>query len=202
MRFEFGTSTVPDGQKGDWRISTFEVKPEKENLELFMSNFRAIRDGHSFTCVRPGTYKRLTHKTRGVVMSNTHMERRTAYQCYTNATGRVLINGLGLGMVLEGVLSKPDVVHVKVIESEADVLALVAPHFKADLRVEFVHADAFAYKPTKDDQYDYVWHDIWDTLDEDNFPAMAKLNRKWARRTEAQGTWSRKEVRAQVRRYG
>jgi hypothetical protein len=200
MEFKFGTVTVPDGQKGDWRVSTFTVLPEKDNLGLFMSNFRAIRDGNAFAVVHPGTYKRLTHKTRGVIMSNTPMEVRTNIDAYFAAKGRVLINGLGLGMLLEGILHKPDVTYVRVIEAEQDVIDLVGPHFANDPRVEIVKADAYTYKPAKGEKFDYVWHDIWDEISADNLPKMATLNRKYARAAEAQGTWSREQVRRMERR--
>lgn len=194
--FKFGTVTVPDGKKGLWEISTFTVT----NDDLLMHNLRAWRDNGGLTAMKPGTFKRLTHKNRGVVMSNTRMEVNTAYECYVGATGRVLINGLGLGMVLEGVLSKPDVTYVRVIELEQDVIDLVGPHFAHDPRVEIVCADAYKYKPEKDAKFDYVWHDIWDDLSSDNFPKMATLNRKYAKKATKQGTWSRDEVRRQERR--
>jgi hypothetical protein len=195
--FTFGTCTVPDGKSGPWTIDTFEVT---DNIHITLRNLRAIRDGNPELVVHPGTYRRLYHETRGVVMSNTRMEVGTARECYEQATGRVLVNGLGLGMVLEGLLSKPDVTYVRVIELDIHVLALVQPHFEHDPRVEFVQTDAYKYTPAKGEQFDYVWHDIWDTLDADNLPAMARLTRKYARRTKAQGVWSRDIVRRDLRR--
>lgn len=197
--FKFGMCTVPDGKKGDWEIDTFTI--EKNDPLLAMSNLRAIRDNGGLTVVRPGTFKRLTCKGRGVIMSNTRMEVNTALEAYCHAHGRVLINGLGLGMVLEGVLSKPEVTYVRVIEKEQDVIDLVGPHFANDPRVEIICADAYEYKPAKGEKFDYVWHDIWDDLSSANFPEMATLNRKYARAAAKQGTWSRKEVRTMNRSY-
>lgn len=196
MTFKFGTATVPDGKLGDWSITTFTLYA----ADVMMGNLRAIRDGNPELVCPPGTYRRLHHRTRGVVMSNTPMEVHTALEAYHGAVGRVLINGLGLGMVLEGVLAKSGVTYVRVVELDADVIALVAPHFAGDSRVEIIHADAYEYKPAKGEVFDFVWHDIWDTIDSDNLPLMNKLTRKYSRRTIRQGVWSRDMARRQKRR--
>jgi hypothetical protein len=196
--FKFGTVTVPDGKSGLWTISTFSLDPATD-IGLWMANARSMRDDRGMMYVPKGTYRRLAHKEYGCVMSNTPMEIRTNRKVYDNATGRVLINGLGLGMVVEGLLAKPDVTYIRVIEKDEDVIKLVKPHF-TDPRVEIIHADAYEYRPAKGERFDYVWHDIWNDLSEDNFPLMAKLNRRYAHYSKNQGTWSRDEVRAMNRR--
>lgn len=196
-RFVLGTCTVPDGVSGDWEISTFTVS----DIEAQMFNMRAVRDGGAVMAIRPGTYKKLTHKRRGVIMSNTPMEVRTNRRAYERATGRVLINGLGMGMLLEAILSKPDVTYVRVIEIDPDVIKLTGPHFANDPRVEIVQADALTYKPAKGEVFDYVWHDIWDTIGEENLPEMATLGRRYgARRAGGQDWWARDVIRAQAKR--
>ncbi|MCV5648158.1 hypothetical protein OFN55_36090, partial [Escherichia coli] len=87
--------------------------------------------------IPPGRYRRLSNGW-DVVMSNTPMEIRTCQDFIERATGRVLINGLGLGMVLHAILQKDDVTHVTVIEKEQDVINLVAASFATDLRVEII----------------------------------------------------------------
>ena len=69
-------------------------------------------------------------------MSTTPFEQRTNRTAFYDATGRVLINGLGLGMLLAAILRKPDVKRVRVIEHDADVIALVGPTFATDERVK------------------------------------------------------------------
>lgn len=198
-RIELGTCTVPDGQSGAWRIETFTITKPEADLE----NMRAAMNRRGLDRVSPGEYRRLVHETRGVVMSNTWMEVITNYDAYKAARGRVLINGLGLGMLLEAILAKRNhglerrVDYVRVIEREADVIKLVAPHFAHDPRVEIVHADALTYRPPAGDrQFDYAWHDIWDTISAANLPSMATLGRKWGkRRARAQGWWRRDDCR-------
>jgi hypothetical protein len=191
-----GHCTVPDGESGDWSIKSFSIGRN----EALLHNIGVSHNGAMF--VSPGSYKKLVHKKRGVIMSNTRMEIISNYEAYRLATGRVLINGLGMGMLLEAILTKPDVTYVKVIEKETDVIKLVAPHFAGDPRVEIVQADAYSYEPPASDRFHYAWHDVWDDLCADNLPLMAKLTRKWRKpRAERQGVWSRHMVRANARRY-
>lgn len=192
-----GTSTVPCGQRGDWALEEFTISER----EAAFSNLSCLHAGRSLFRVRPGRYKRLVHRSRGVVMSNTPMEVTTNYEALNQAKGHVLINGLGMGMLLEAVLSKPEVENVRVIEVDPDVIALVGPHFSHDPRVTIVQADALVYKPEKGARFDFVWHDIWDDICADNLPQMKALVRKYRKPiAQAQGVWSRSWIEAMERR--
>jgi spermidine synthase len=79
-------------------------------------------------------------------MADSEPEMRDHYEAVARARGRVLINGLGLGMVLSAILAKPDVEHVTVVEVEPDVIALVGPHYACD-RLQIVCTSAFDYEP-------------------------------------------------------
>ncbi len=176
---------VPDGTSGDWKVETFEVSKR----EAEFSGIRAIM--HPEERVEAGTYKRLTRKGT-VVMSNTQMEMRTNKAIIFNARGRVLINGLGLGLVLTAILKKSEVEHVTVIEKSEDVIKLVGPSFSKE-RVTIIHADAYEYKPKKGERFDTIWHDIWDFICGDNVKEMQQLRRKWCRRATWQGFWCQYE---------
>jgi spermidine synthase len=108
------------------------------------------------------------------------------------AKGKVLINGLGLGMVLTEILKKSEVTEVTVIEKSKEVIELVGSYFK-DSRLTIINADAFEYKPPKGKRYDCVWYDIWDYICVDNIEEMKKLHRKYGRRTDWQRSWKRDE---------
>lgn len=182
--------TIPEGTQGPWRIERFTVEPNS------FENFRLAMSGRS---VRPGTYTALKHANRGIVMSDTAAEMRDHYQFVRRAEGRVLINGLGLGMCLGAVLAKPAVEHVTVVEIDSDVIALVAPHYTCDPRVEIVNASAFDYAPPKTARYGAVWHDIWDEICTENLTEMTRLKRKYGRKADWQGCWSEPEVRRHLR---
>lgn len=194
--FKFGTCTTPVGRKGPWEISEFNIT----ELEAKRENARHRYHGNDYLMVEAGDYKRLTHSRRGVIMSNTPMEIKTCSPVWEHGTGRILINGLGMGMVIEALLSKPDVEYIKVIELDQDVIDLVYPHFAHDKRLEVVQASAYDYQLTKDDRYDYAWHDIWDEICGDNLKDMARLCNKWRRRVGRQDVWSQEQARRHAKR--
>jgi hypothetical protein len=148
-----------------------------------------MRDGRG---AKGGEYTRLTHKTRGVVMSDTEAEQLDHAEAAWNAEGNVLIVGLGIGMVLDAVASKATVQHVHVIEVEQDVVDLVWPHYAARYgdKVSIEVCDALRRKPKKDERYDYIWWDIWDAICGDNYHEMKALKKRWASRCPMQGFWA------------
>jgi hypothetical protein len=186
-----GECTVPVGSAGPWAIEEFEISPSQATL------YNIGQRGYAH--VGPGRYKRLVHAKRGTVMSNTPMEVRTHRGAVQAAHGRVLIAGLGMGMVLEAILAKPDVQSVVVVEIDPDVIALVGPHFDQHLatgRLQIVQADIFAWKPDTGDSFNFWWFDIWNDICGDNLPHMTKLARRFARQPGEKRFWSKVEIKA------
>lgn len=178
---------VPEGRRGPWEISRFTIG---EN-EAAWERIQAIKSGRY---VPMGTYTRLLHDRRGVVMSDTPDEIRDHLTAVIKARGHVLLNGLGLGMVLGAVLRRPEVERVTAIEIDPDVIALVGPTY-ANGRVEIIQADAYAYQPPRGVRYGMVWHDIWDSICADNLIGMSKLKRKYGHRADWQGCWAEYQCR-------
>lgn len=174
-------SFLPAGVSNNWAIEDFEVA-EKEISQMISM----LKTGRG---VPLGQYKRLM---RGgtVVMSNTPDEIRDFSHFTRKAYGNILINGLGLGCVVKVLLEKPEVTKITVIEKSEDVIKLVSPYF-TDARLTIINADAFQYSPEKGERFDFVWHDIWDYITADNLPEMAKLHRKYGRRTNWQDSWAK-----------
>jgi hypothetical protein len=77
------------------------------------------------------------------------------------AEGDVLLTGLGLGCLVRGLLGKPAVRSITVLELHADVLELVGPHHR-DARVELIHADALEWRPPRGRRWDVAMLDITD----------------------------------------
>jgi spermidine synthase len=170
--------TVPEGQKGEWRIERFTVdRPDFHS----MLHGRSVPMGETFTRLKRGST---------LVMSDTPAEMRDHTAPVRKATGSCLINGLGIGMVLQGVLAKDTVTDVTVVEISQDLIDLVAPHY-ATSRLTVICADALEYMPPKGKRYQMVWHDIWDDICSDNLEEMAKLHRKYGRRADWQGSWAK-----------
>lgn len=175
---------IPEGASGDWSIEHFEVT---EDGARFHNLRAAFRPGHR--TIRPGRYTALKRSGR-VIMSDVPAEIRDHGFFIHKASGRVLINGLGLGYCTTKVLEKPSVTEVTVIEKSPDVIALVAPHI-SDARLTVVEADALSWRPPVGVRYDAVWHDIWDDICADNLEQMKLLHRRYGRRCDWQGSWAR-----------
>ena len=187
--------TVPEGKSGPWRVERFEIDNQgaiKFNMHLMMNDC-----GHRR--VLPGKYTKLQHKKDyNPIMSDTHAEVGDHLGFIRKATGSVLITGLGLGVVLQACMRKPEVKDVTVIEKDKDVIKLVANHYYKMFgkeRLKIIHCDAFEFKPEKGKVWDAVWHDIWLNISTDNCEGVAKLNRKFGRHAEYQDYWAKPEIR-------
>ena len=112
---------------------------------------------------------------------------------------RVLINGLGLGIVLKMALAQPHIQHIDVVEIEPDVIKLVAPSYD-DPRVQIHAGNAYTIKWPKGQEWSVVWHDIWPNICTDNLEGMGTLHRRYGRRVVWQGSWQREYLQYQRRR--
>jgi hypothetical protein len=153
--------TVPEGERGLWRVERFQITKTDAAIAAFSYRARVPS---------PGTYTKLMHG-----------------RCL------VLISGLGLGMVLGACLRRPDVETVTVLEIDADLIALVGPHY-ADSRVKIIRTDALLWNPPKGVRYGAVWHDIWTDICGDNKGDMKRLIKRYCRRAEWVGCWCKDET--------
>ncbi len=182
---------VPVGVSGDWAVEEFEVSESAAKL----ANLRETMHGMGYRSVDPGKYKKLTRRGH-LIMSNTRAEIDDFRWYLSDCKGKILINGLGLGVVLKMIADKEEVEHVTVIEKSEDVLKLVGPTFKDNKKIEIIHADAFEWKPPKGVKYNFVWHDIWDDICTDNIEGFTKLKRKYGKRCIRQACWCEEECRS------
>lgn len=169
---------IPDCEKGEVKIQKFTFTKDDSLRSIIARNF-----------LPPGNYTRLVIG-RTFMMSDTPKELRDHFMMIDKAFGPVLVNGLGLGCVLNCLVHKPQVTKITVIEKSKDLIDLMAPHFP---QVEIIHADALEYTPPRGERYGAVWHDIWPDICGDNVREMKILHRKYAQRTEWQGSWCRAE---------
>lgn len=160
---------------GRAEISCFEVNQN----DVLLVNARYIRDGQAFCVMFPGIYTRL--KIDGnLVMSDTNMERLTNEQFVEKAHGRVLIAGLGIGLVLKNLYPKletGEISEIVVMEYYKDVINLVKPAFKHK-KIKIRHGDIHKMNPKK--KFDTIYFDIWNEISEDNLPDMKALHQKFS----------------------
>ena len=187
MRQDEYRSTIPEGRSGHWRVERFTVP------KVSIEGFRLALEGRP---VRPGQYTRLVRDGAwDPMMSDTPAEVADVLPFVRAAEGRVLMNGLGLGVALQAVLRKPEIEAVDVVEIEPDIISLVGRHF-TDRRLTIHHADAFTIQWPPGKRWDFVWHDIWPSICSDHLAQMRRLRRRYAERTTWQGGWAEMECRS------
>lgn len=203
-------AVIPAGQDGEWEVEHYQMDREEVSFHQTVGAMRR-RQWDTYDLV-PGRYCRLARSRLGeTVMTDTPMERRTNAEFVAQATGDVLIAGLGLGMVIPPLLAKQDVGHVTVVERSAEVIRLVEPHLRAAIgrRAEngfhVEHADIFEWRPPRGKPWRTIYFDIWSGISTDNLEQMATLHRKFAQkldrsRTHWMGSWRHHELRLEVRR--
>jgi len=122
-----------------------------------------------------------------MMMSDGPEEHRSNYRVVNKSKGSVLIAGLGIGMILDAILKKPEVSAVTVIEKYQDVIDLVSPFLKhSKLTIEC--ADIFEWKPAKGWKFDTVYFDIWPDICVDNLEEISKLHQRF-KFYKAKGGW-------------
>jgi len=194
---------VPTGRSGRFEISRFTISKAAErriNKRNFYSQAqdRNVEEGTYTRLMRDPAIVALQGDAPVVVMSDTPAELRDHAEPVRRAEGRCLVHGLGLGVCVQAMLDKPEVSHVTVIEQSPDVIKLAADHYLSNPRykgrLEIVMGDALSWKPPAGARWDVVWHDIWDSIDVDNWGTMKRLHRRFGRRAEWQGSWCRDRV--------
>lgn len=123
-----------------------------------------------------------------VVMEDSRRELARHLPILLRGTGRILVSGLGLGCVVRGLLSKPEVTHVDVVELDRTILELVGPEFAENPRVSLHHGDALTVAWSSGTRWDYAWHDIWS--EEESLSLLhAHLLARYDGMVEHQGAW-------------
>lgn len=153
MSYEKYKVNLEPGESGKWRLTRLTVTKEDEARE----RMRVWSNRGRF--VPAGDYTAL-YRGQTIVMSDTPDEIRDHLWFIGQATGHVLINGLGLGMCALAAANKDEVLSVTVIEASEDVIKLVASQISHP-KITVIHADAYEWTPPKGMIYDAVWNDIW-----------------------------------------
>lgn len=177
----------PPGQIGDWRILHRYVSDE-EVEERAWQLYHQYGDRGAKRRPTSGMHVTLTRVSDDMCfMSTQPFELEDNRRFVSIAHGRVLVSGLGLGLILPDLSRKCD--HVVVLEKEKDIINLVAPH--VDLQnVEIIHADVLNWEPRDGEHFDFAWHDIWATITYKNLPEMVKICRRYKSHVDRQVCWS------------
>lgn len=198
---------IPEGKIGEAEVQHFTISEEDCKLHNLRT---AFSPGSARMQVEPGRYARLNVGGR-LMMSDTPYEQFSNRWFVREATGNVLIGGLGLGMVVDALLRKgfeePEskfddkgepIERITVIENSPDVIDLIWPHIRDD-RLRVIEGDAFDWKPERSEKFDTIYFDIWPDITIDNLPEIARLHQKakfWKRSKESyMNSWEAENLR-------
>ena len=130
-----------------------------------------------------------------IVMTDHPIEFEDFEEFYQMASGNILISGLGLHVMSDKLLGKDGVEQVTILEKSQEVIALSDRWYDDDPRVTVIQADVFTWDPPEDAHYDYVWHDIWNTVTCGNVDEMDTLIAKYASFADTQVGWREQDAR-------
>lgn len=179
MKGVFDVFKLPVGkriEKDNVIISTYEFSNKKDPL----FNLRAVRDGGDLFYMEDGKYVRLNIDGQ-LMMSDTRMEKISNTEFVEKANGRVLVGGLGIGLVIYNLMDKliaGIVTEIVVIEKEQSLIDLVAPFYKHK-KIKIICSDINEYTPNKGEKFDTIYFDIWADINEDNLKEIKFLHNRF-----------------------
>ena len=131
---------IPEGSSGDFRIehiTTDTYCGTKEPLDTYTVLFN---EHHN-------------------IMQDTTREYREHEHFLKEASGDVLVTGLGLGLVNQSLMDNPNVTSVTIVEKYQEVINLVWKHCPKNGIIRLIHSDIYEWKP--DCMFDIGWFDSW-----------------------------------------
>jgi hypothetical protein len=175
-------------QLGLWEIRRFDVADlESEVARAFVTHQVGWP---TYTMLARTTIATIERDMGEVVMEDSQRELRRHLPILLAAHGRVLVSGLGLGCVVRGLLSKPGVRHIDVVEIDPTILALVGDEFRCNRRVTLHLGDAESYDWPRAWRWDFAWHDVWTEPDTEHLDVLhARLLARFRDRVTHQGAW-------------
>jgi hypothetical protein len=192
---------IPEKSLGKWKISSSTLEETQAacmQLEL-MHTFLSFPE----LSIPPGEYKRLCTDDE-VMMSDTRAEISGHYDLFNNASGRILINGLGLGIAAWIVDKIPEVDEIWIQEIDADIIELIKPSITRNaLKVKLFQGDAFYpdfSHPAFNTKFDYIWNDIWPSYSHENIPEFEELRQIYLIETNCRKTSNLRYLNTDSRR--
>lgn len=182
-------ATVEERSVGLWSIRRFQLPLDsRDDARQLWRAFGKMGAYEEYTCLFRTTEATLMSAHGECVMDDSPLELRRHLPILLAAHGRVLITGLGLGCVVRGLLSKPDVEHIDVVEIDPSIVRLVGQEFADDPRITLHMGDARTVDFPASSHWDFAWHDVWEEHD-----ALAvthgQLLKRFHSLADRQGAW-------------
>lgn len=124
-------------------------------------------------------------------MSDTDAEIDDFLPFLRRASGRVLIAGLGMGLLVENLLKSDEIEKIVVVEIDKNVVRMTGRQITDD-RLHIIQADFLKWIP--EENFDFGWYDIWDNICGDNAPQMREIKRRLRQFVKRQLCWCEQET--------
>lgn len=93
---------------------------------------------------------------------------------------RILVGGLGLGLILHHLTLRRDIEEITVVEISEDVIHMVSPYIPKDPRIKIIHGDIYSVIPqfaSRGEKFDTIIIDIWAGRDYEFVEEFMKMRR-------------------------
>ena len=173
--------SLPTGISGDYIVTEYTNETESKYWQQYLNMKNESHDRYTVLikddCPMP-------------IMQDSEAEYNEHQWLWDNATGDVLVGGLGIGMIHQPLIDNPNVTSVTIVELEQDVVDLVWEHCAKDDRFTLIQEDLETWDIPTDSSWNIAWLDTWLT---DNSLTMneydASMNDKYSPYCEEIKTW-------------
>ena len=146
---------IPEGTSGDYEIAIYTDETTEKDWQLYINMPKCANESSDSWTVL------LKENCLMPIMQNSDAEYVEHQWLWNNATGDVLIGGLGLGMCHQPLIDNEAVTSVTIIEVAQDVVDLVWEDCAKDDTFSVVVADFETWTPPEGSSFDTVWGDTW-----------------------------------------
>jgi len=124
-----------------------------------ISEYLRTRVGSRFLILRDKDYVRFIDILfpSVIIMCNDQFEKDGVRELLAMAKGKVLIGGLGIGLIVEPLMNKPEVESIDIVELHQEVIDLVAPQLDLNDKVNIIHDNIYTFVP--EHKYDTIFID-------------------------------------------
>jgi len=144
--------SIPEGISGDFEIAHYTDETTDKMWPTYLSIKNEVHD--EFTVL-------LKEGCAMPIMQDSEAEYNEHQWLWDNATGDVLIGGLGIGFVNEVLIDNDEITSVTIIENSQDVIDLVWEHCTKDDRFSLIYADIETWEIPEGSFWDVAWFDTW-----------------------------------------
>lgn len=144
--------SIPEGKSGDFEIAHYTNKTADNGWLGYLGNKKETHLNYTVL---------LKNGLSMPIMQDSEAEYNEHQWLWDNATGDVLIGGLGIGLVNQVLISNPNITSITIIEKYQDVINLVWDNCAKDERFTLIHADINTWEIPADSHWDIGWFDTW-----------------------------------------